>query len=491
MSFQLNTNIGSMKALTINVENRRNFDDSLSRLSSGLRINKAADDASGMVIADSLRSQANSLGQAIRNANDTISMIQIADKAMDEQMNIIQTIKTKATQAAQDGQTTKSRLAIQQDITRLLEALDTMGLQASFNGLRMMSGIFNDKGFQIGGYSNEAVKGSFGATMSQKIGHVRYETTTISGEGNLTLSFQNIDGRESVSLESVTISTSAGTGIGALSEVINKNSSRLGLRANWNLQSTTNQAVVVGDVISLSINGIKIGAISGVVANDSDGKLLDAINRVKEETGIEGFIDTNGRLNLRSIDGRGLELVADSSSFGVIGGVSGSNYGKLTLSKLSSEDIVFSGGNFSSLENSVGSVVNLASLVNGFNVDIASAVGANANSTIANSDNMNGLGIGVSTLKGAMVTMDIAESSLRALDRVRAELGGLQINLVASINNIATTQMNVKASESQLRDVDFASESANFQKENILAQSGSFALTQANQVQQNVTKLFT
>lgn len=113
MGFRINTNISAMNAHTNATVNNRSLDDSLSKLSSGLRINKAADDASGMVIADSLRAQANSLGQAISNANDGIGIIQVADKAMDEQLKILDTIKTKSIQAASDSQSASSRSAIQ------------------------------------------------------------------------------------------------------------------------------------------------------------------------------------------------------------------------------------------------------------------------------------------------------------------------------------------------------------------------------------------
>ena len=109
MSFRINTNISALNAHTIGVANNRSLHSSLEKLSSGLRLNKAADDASGMAIADSLRSQSEGLGQAVRNANDAIGIIQVADKAMDEQLKILDTIKTKAIQAAQDGQTTETR----------------------------------------------------------------------------------------------------------------------------------------------------------------------------------------------------------------------------------------------------------------------------------------------------------------------------------------------------------------------------------------------
>ncbi len=116
MGFRINTNVAALNAKANSDLNAKSLDSSLARLSSGLRINSAADDASGMAIADSLRSQANTLGQAISNGNDALGILQTADKAMDEQLKILDTIKTKATQAAQDGQSLKTRTMLQADI---------------------------------------------------------------------------------------------------------------------------------------------------------------------------------------------------------------------------------------------------------------------------------------------------------------------------------------------------------------------------------------
>ncbi|PPB76082.1 flagellin N-terminal helical domain-containing protein, partial [Campylobacter hyointestinalis] len=134
MGFRINTNIAAMNAHTNAVVNNRSLDGSLGKLSSGLRIQTAADDASGMSIADSLRAQASGLGQAVKNANDAIGIVQTADKAMDEQIKILDTIKTKSIQAAQDGQSSDSRRALQNDISRLLEELDNIAKTTSFNG---------------------------------------------------------------------------------------------------------------------------------------------------------------------------------------------------------------------------------------------------------------------------------------------------------------------------------------------------------------------
>ena len=490
MGFRINTNVSSLNAQVNAQMTNRALSSSLEKLSSGLRINKAADDASGLAIADSLRSQASALGQAIANANDGIGMIQIADKAMDEQVKILDTIKTKATQAAQDGQTTESRKALQADIVRLMEELDNIAGTTSFNGQQLLSGQFTNKEFQIGAYSNQTVKASIGATSSDKIGNTRFETGKVitAGTSAATLKFIDVDGKNDITLESVVISTGAGTGIGVLAEVINKNSDKTGVKASWQLVETGSTSVKSGDVKGLTINGVTIGNVLGIKANDSDGKLVAAINSVKDQTGVEAYTDNRGRLNLRSLDGRGIAVAITSGAANAGIASNAENYGKLTLTRLDARDIVVSGANgvgFTGGEDEA--TINLRTIRGSFTSAQALAMGAYANSKVENYGKE--LSAGVTTLKGAMAVMDIAESAQKMLDRVRSDLGSVQNQLVSTVNNISVTQVNVKAAESQIRDVDFAAESANFSKLNILAQSGSYAMSQANAVQQNVLRL--
>jgi flagellin len=481
MGFRINTNIAAMNAHTAANVNNRNLDSSLSKLSSGLRINSAADDASGMAIADSLRSQSNALGQAISNANDGVGMIQTADKAMDEQLKILDTIKTKATQAAQDGQTTQSRQALQKDIARLIESLNNIANTTSFNGQNMLAGSFTNKQFQIGAYSNQTVTASIGATNAEKIGNVRYETSnTFTQAGAAVMAF-SVAGRN-ITLETVQVDYSAGSGIGKLADVINKNSDITGVRASYVVEQKYAAEVAAGDFSAISINGVNIGTVSGVLAADSDGRLVAAINAQKTETGVEASIDKSGKLTLKSVDGRGIHVSSEG------GNLSADNFGRLTLSRLDAGDVRVSAGATLIVSTGVADVLNLSDALANITSSQAEAIGALSVSSNG-ADVAGGIGVGVTTLKGAMAVMDIAESAQKLLDSIRSDLGSVQNQLVSTINNISVTQVNVKAAESNIRDVDFAAESANFSKYNILAQSGSYAMTQANAIQQNVLKL--
>ncbi|EAL5778885.1 flagellin A [Campylobacter coli] len=572
MGFRINTNVAALNAKANADLNSKSLDASLSRLSSGLRINSAADDASGMAIADSLRSQANTLGQAISNGNDALGILQTADKAMDEQLKILDTIKTKATQAAQDGQSLKTRTMLQADINRLMEELDNIANTTSFNGKQLLSGNFINQEFQIGASSNQTVKATIGATQSSKIGLTRFETGgRISSSGEVQFTLKNYNGIDDFQFQKVVISTSVGTGLGALADEINKNADKTGVRATFTVETRGMAAVRAGTTSdTFAINGVKIGKVA-YEDGDANGALVSAINSVKDTTGVEASIDANGQLLLTSREGRGIKIEGSIGGGAFINKDMMENYGRLSLVKNDGKDISISGTGLSftgfgannfisqasvSLRESKGQIdaniadamgfgsvnkgVMLASVSSvsaymsaagsGFSAGSGYSVGSGKNySTVFTAANTitisaasqlskvynvsagsgfssgstlsqfatmktTAFGVkdetaGVTTLKGAMAVMDIAETAITNLDQIRADIGSVQNQVTSTINNITVTQVNVKAAESQIRDVDFAAESANYSKANILAQSGSYAMAQANSVQQNVLRL--
>ncbi|MEA1956532.1 MAG: flagellin, partial [Campylobacterota bacterium] len=216
----------------------------------------------------------------------------------------------------------------------------------------------------------------------------------------------------------------------------------------------------------------------------------------KDATGVEASIDSRGHLNLTSADGRGIQISGTNlSSVTGIGGTNDKdlNMGRLSLTRLDARDIVVSsstgstgfGGN--GTQGVAEATVNLRDTRGAIDANVASAMGFNANAQTENIGNDKTAG--VTTLKGAQAVMNIAETAQKQLDRVRSDLGSVQNQLTSTLDNISVTQVNVKAAESQIRDVDFAAESATFSKHNILAQSGSYAMSQANATQQNVMRL--
>ncbi|EMV9652882.1 flagellin, partial [Campylobacter jejuni] len=371
--------------------------------------------------------------------------------------------------------------------------------------------------------------------------------------------------------QKVVISTSVGTGLGALADEINKNADKTGVRATFTVETRGMAAVRAGTTSDdFAINGVKIGKVD-YKDGDGNGALVAAINSVKDTTGVEASIDANGQLLLTSREGRGIKIDGNIGGGAFINADMKENYGRLSLVKNDGKDILISGSNLSSagfgannfisqasvsLRESKGQIdANIADAMgfgsvnkgvmlagassvsaymssagsgfsagSGYSVgsgkgystvltttnpitisatsqlskvyNVSAGSGFSSGSTLSQFATMKttAFGVkdetaGVTTLKGAMAVMDIAETAITNLDQIRADIGSVQNQVTSTINNITVTQVNVKAAESQIRDVDFAAESANYSKANILAQSGSYAMAQANSVQQNVLRL--
>ena len=573
MGLKINTNIGSLRAHNNLLNTTTSLDSSLERLSSGLRINSAKDDASGLAIADQLKTQASSLGQAINNANEAMSVLLVADKAMEEQVNILDKIKTKAIQAAQDGQSTKTRNMLQADINRLMEELDNIANSTSFNGKQLLSGGYINQEYQIGDRSNTTVKTSIGPTMSSKIGVTRFETgANITASGPVNMVLKNYNGVEDFKFAEVIISYSVGTGLGALTEEINRVSDRTGVRASYTVQTYGIYEIKAGTTSrDFSINGVIIGQIEYQDA-DKNGQLISAINAVKDTTGVEAARDAFGKLILTATDGRGIVITGEPGVGSGLVAKQKTNFGRLNLVRNNGQDIPLSGtGNFGflspafvsqqslSLRDTKGRIEGnnadalgffaypggskyvitgysalstwMAAAGSGFSAGSGYEIGSGQNYSLHladkfvfvqnNTDYSNayvtseGSGFsqgsgrsqfapmktsqdalaiidrtaGVTTLTGAMAVMDVSETAILNLDQTRADIGSAQQQIQSTLNNITVTQVNVKSAESVIRDVDFAAESATFSKYNILAQSGSYALAQANASQQHVMQL--
>jgi flagellin len=499
MGFRINPNLQTLDANKyLNISNKR-FGESVSNMSSGLRLRRAEDDAGSFTIANSIRSQASSLNQAVKNTNDGIGIIKISDYAMEEQIKILELIKAKAIQAAHDGQNANSRASLQEDIVRLTQTLDHIAKSTSFNNIKLLNGTFTNREFQIGAYSQNTSKTSIAPTMSTHIGHTRFETgTLIDDSGRVDLRFLNTNGDKKLLLEPAYISYSSGTGIGSLAKIINANSDQIGgIRAKWNLITTGTSSVTAGNVQEFKINGIAIGNID-IQSNDGDGVLMSAVNSKKSETGVEAYIDSNGGINFRSLDGRGVIVSSANGSVDTLMHINANNeenYGRLTLMRNDSTDIWVSsvGDSGFQIDNLVSqNTLTLAQGIGQMTIEQANAAGFFANSSelaiaAASTDNL--IEAGVNTINGAMSVVAMAQSAMDRLENIRSEIGAIQQELSHTVKNIELLAVNLKSSESYIRDIDFASESVEFNKVKILSQLGNYALSQSHINRQQALKL--
>ena len=380
MGFRINTNVAALNAHRNSVMNNLALNQNLTRLSSGLRINKAADDASGLAIADSLNSQATGLGQAIRNANDGINVVQTADGALQEYTNIINTVRTKAIQAASDGQNAKSREAIQKDINKLLQEAQNIASTTSFNGQTLLNGGYHDKAFHIGAYSGETVDITISDQQIAKVGKFALDDGTTA------------------------IGTTGGT-------------------------KHTIAVSVGGTVVSITVTNA-----TGNTSLQNAQAIVDAFNAEAQNKGVQ-------------VHASAIETTTGTGHYSV---------------RLDSADL--------------------------FAVNTSGGTGLTTGDQTANLDNAIST-IDVTTRAGAEKAILSADYGLRDVDTTRSDLGSIQNQLESTVRNISVTQVNVISAKSTIMDVDFAAESASFAQHNILAQSGSYALSQANAVQQNVLRL--
>ena len=586
MGFRINTNIDAMTSHRNMLSRSGELGKSLERLSSGLRINRAADDASGMTIADSLRAQGSGLGAAMKNVGDAISLVQVADGALDESINIVNTIRTKAIQAASDGQNSVSRAAIQADVTKLLDEMNIIADTTAFNGQTLLKGNFTNKSFQVGAYANQTVAVSIGNADASHVGRLASTSSSVTQAALQTLASADIvtsantaDGQWAIptganfTMNGVSVGGYLGAQGGDMlsakgtAAALNAVADTTGVKAtavtNWS--GTTNVAASTIADGGLLINGTSIGAVA-VLTNDASGTLVSAINAKQATTGVSASVNASGLLTFTAADGRDIQISGASASTAVLGtglaanvtsvaivagtaaaagqeftldgvnvswastttaatsssnlataltalqtaGTISSNYtitdnlaGTVTITRADGKDVnilrstaddasvtITGGGANGLVKNS--SYHGQVSLTSADTITIAGGAGTlgsfgftastvAATGGIANAD--------VTTASAAQTTIQRADSALTALDKVRSGLGSAQNQVEATLRNISVTRVNIQSAESAIRDVDFADESSTFAKMNILVQAGSYALSQANAVQQNIITL--
>ena len=441
---RINTNVASLNAQEASTNTNKLLSSSLEKLSSGLRINKAADDASGLAIADKLRTQASSLGQGISNANSASALIQIADKAMSEQSNILDTVKTKLIQASTSTTSADGREAIRKDVNKLLTQFDNIAAQTNYNGTSLLQKSATDTArqdelsFQLG---------------EDKTFDVNVQLTKASNSENL--------GGGSDTIATGTNITVAGS-----------------------QQIKTDAAVTIGDV-NVDADGadtagtLKLNIEASGIIGKMTASTATQIDASSQTQNIQDALVAIASVNADFTDnGNGSFSVTGSVSFGDL------DFSALGISQTTVDE---------NIKLNVGAVADT-------NISI---LNKNADTTTPNKGQLDIAGTGMTggnllnDIKNvAELTVDKANDFMQTIDEAltqmnanRSDFGSTQNQLESSIRNMQTTQTNLKAAESVIRDVDYAQESASFNKQNIIAQAGTYAMSQANAMAQNVQKL--
>jgi flagellin len=420
MSSVINTNIASLNAQRNLNSSQASLQTSLQRLSSGLRINSAKDDAAGLAISNRMTSQINGLNQASRNANDGISLAQTAESALGSISDNLQRMRDLSVQAANGTLSDSDRQGIQSEINQLKNEVNRVSTQTDFNGTKLLDGSTGSFTFQVGANANQTISiTSLGDTRSTALGTSSYATASSTVTTNATITAAG--GQD--------LSTMAG--------------------------ATAGTSLKVG---GFSINGQNIAGADMTVADNTKvtaseykeflSKNVDAINAKSSETGVTAQLNINAAGDMK-IDMFGTKSAASATGSITVGGTAAMTAG----------------------------------------LKIAAIDGTTSAATGKATSNTGFDSIDVSTISGANQGLVMLDAALNAVNNKRADLGAVQNRFTATVSNLQATSENLSASRSRIQDTDFAAESANMTRNQILQQAGTAMLAQANQLPNSVMSL--
>jgi flagellin len=482
MAMSVNTNIAALNAQRNLLGTQSLLNRSIQRLSSGLRINSAKDDAAGLAISDRMTSQVRGLGQAIRNANDGISLAQTAEGALQESTNILQRMRELSVQAANGSNSGSDRDSLQAEVTQLQSELTRIAETTTFNNKTLFDGSYGSQSFQVGANANETISIMMEDARAASIG-----SHTLLLDGTVTGNTVDNPGADTngvgaaVTGDNVTITTGAGTSsnityaanseANQIADAINTAAASVGISATaTNTATLKNLVNGAGETISFTLNGASVSA--NVTSNNDLSEIAAAINGVADTTGVTAtFADASDKsqLTLTTTDGRDIDISALSDN----GGTAAATIDLGTDTIAEGEGAIAVGT--VSLTSSEGSftVANAAA-------DVFTAAGTNNSSFSAVSD----IDISGSDDTGAQSAITVIDEALSTLSGQRGELGAIQNRLESTIANLNSVRENVSAARSRILDADFAAETAALTKAQILQQAGTAMLAQANTVPQ-------
>ncbi len=504
----INTNISSINAQRNLNKSQGSLQTSLQRLSSGLRINSAKDDAAGLAISNRFITQVRGLNVAVRNANDGISLAQTTESALDEITTSLQRIRDLAVQSANDTNSEADRISLQAEVDQLIDEVDRIATTTTFNGRNVLDGSLSSYYFQIGANSGEGVEvdgvDARIDSLGSQPGAVQSTASSLAGGVSATVaSFSLTVGTNGTSVDVASAANGGaivgaatagltdptandyGSGVAkALAERINdlRGDGIEGLEGVYATAKTTydytdagaslaSEAYVgVGELANgdLNINGVDIGPVT-VQEKDSDGSLLKAINAKSDITGVTARLDDNARLVLTADDGRDIIISTANGA----------------------EDILFEGGDTDNSNN-------VAALTGDFKtgtltISAQDTIALSSGQSATDDSNVQAVGTvanaDITTIEGSNITMSAIDSALAQIDGFRGKLGAVQNRFESTIRNLSAVSESLSAANSRIRDADFAAETANLSKNQVLQQAGISVLAQANALPQQVLSL--
>lgn len=477
---------------------------SLQRLSSGLRINGAKDDAAGLAISERFTSQINGLNQAVRNANDAISLSQTAEGSLNETTSLLQRMRELAVQSANATNSSTDRTALQAEVVQLTAEVDRIATTTQFNGLNLLDGTYTSQAFQVGSNANQTVGISLTSARANALGSQTTATFANSAAQLGAVSAANATPTSAVATQVLTytitpqggsatvstVSVAAGDSAETIKNKVNASVPNLNATASTSVVLDTVVGNEAGDTFIIEVNGqsITTGDV-GANATTAATAIGSAIQSESSLASLSVVDNGAGRLTISNTTGADISIKITGGTDG-----NGANNGFTVKGVL--EDGTFAGSSAAlTVAGTLGSVAtgtlsyttSLPSTTT-VNRNSSGAMSASANATLAaSSATISTVNIG--TYSGAQSAIAVIDAALATVSSDRADLGAIQNRFQSIVSNLATNAENQSAARSRIMDADFATETAALTRGQILQQAGIAVLAQANAAPQNVLAL--
>lgn len=464
MAQVINTNVASLNAQRNLNNSGASLNTALQRLSSGLRINSAKDDAAGLAISERFTTQIRGLNQGARNANDGISLAQTAEGALSEVTNNLQRIRELAVQSANATNSASDRAALQTEVSQLVAEIDRVATETSFNGTKLLDGTFASKAFQVGANAGETIDiTSIASARTSSLGQRVEAASTVTLSGAVS----------ALQLNGDSISSAADAKEFAIA--VNNSGAGVTAAANVNTAAGTSQtgADGTGAVGTITVNGVTTASISlGATNALSREAVVDAVNSISAATGVTATntgADGTG-VTLTAADGRTITTAITQTTAG-----SGDGFDETTTG------IQADGSSYATVELTSDASIVVAGTTTNTSLSAGTISASSVGVAVANLD--------ISDVSGSNDAIASVDAALSAINTSRAELGAVQNRFDSVIRNLQTSSENLSASRSRIVDADFAKETAELTRTQILQQAGTSILSQANSLPQNVLSL--
>lgn len=483
MAQVINTNVPSLNAQRNLNASQGDLNQSLQRLSSGLRINSAKDDAAGLAISERFTAQIRGINQAARNSSDGISLAQTAEGALSEVTNNLQRIRELSVQSANATNSASDRAALQAEVSQLQEEINRVSQDSNFNGVQLLDGSFTSQVFQVGADSGQTI--TVDSIIDSRTASLGNHTLTADGTvtGDVVTAASGTALNTITAETDLTITTDAGTtsaityaddvGADVIAAAINSAAGGLGVTATAT-NTATLSAVSDAGTITFDLNG---SAVSAVVADQNDlTEVVNAINGVSGSTGVIATFSSSSSkaaITLSTTDGRNIDIADYASDAGATETVS---FSGSTLTEGTAVSAVKTG--------TIGLVSTKGAIATaGASAEVFAGAGVN------NSSFSSVAGVDISSVAGSTAALATIDAALAQVNGGRADLGAIQNRFESVVTSLQTSGENLSAARSRIVDTDFAAETANLVRAQILQQAGVAMLSQANSQPQNILAL--